>query len=289
VITDNNKEQNTPLVSVLMTSYNREKYIAHAIESVIKSTYKNFELIIVDDGSNDATVSIAKDFQSKDPRIKVYENDINLGDYPNRNKAASYATGKYLKYVDSDDYIYPNGLEIMVNSMEQFPAAGFGLCSLKPDADKPFPFLLNPKESYQYHFFGPGLFHKGPLSAIFLRSAFTAVGGFKENRMISDLDMWHRIALKYPVVLMPDGIVWQRIHEKQELTESDKFIIDGAKIKWKYLSDPACPLTREQIKQIRKMRIKRYSGFVLSGLKHFNFSESAVYLKCLQYTKKIKI
>ncbi len=278
-----------PLVSVLMTAFNREKYIASAIESVLASAYKDFELLIVDDSSTDETVKIAKEYAAKDDRVKVFINDKNFGDYPNRNKAASLAKGKYLKYVDSDDYIYPNGLEIMVKSMEDLPEAGFGLCSLKPDAERPFPFMLQPKEAYEYHFFGPGLFHKGPLTAIFLKSAFDKMGGFKEDRMISDTDMWHRMALQFPVVLMPDGIVWQRRHAEQELNDVQNYIVEGAKIKWKYLVNPACPLVNEQIKQIRKMRIKRYSGFVLSGIAILNFKQSRIYMKCLLMTLKIKV
>jgi len=280
---------NHPLVSVIMTAYNREKYIGEAIQSVLKSTYFNFELIIVDDNSTDETVTIARKYATKDERIKLYVNQKNLGDYPNRNKAASFAKGKYLKYVDSDDYIYPNGLEIMVNTMEQFTEAGFGLCSLKPNAERPFPFMLNPKEAYEYHFFGQGLFHKGPLTAIFLKSAFDSLGGFKEERMISDIDMWHRMALQYPVVLMPDGLVWQRKHAEQELKEAHHYIIEGAKIKWNYLLDHRCPLVNEQIKKIRKMRIKRYTGFVLSGLIHFNFEQVRIYGKCLLNTLKIGV
>lgn len=272
-----------------MTCFNREKYIASAIESVLASTYSNFELIIVDDGSTDETVKIAKQYAAKDERIKVYLNEKNLGDYPNRNKAASLAKGKYLKYVDSDDYIYPNGLEIMVRSMEQFPEAGFGLYSLKPDADRPFPFMLRPKEAYEYHFFGPGLFHKGPLTAIFLKSAFDKMDGFKEERMISDLDMWHRMGLQFPVVLMPDGIVWQRRHDAQELNDAHQYIVEGAKIKWKYLLDPSCPLVNEQIRQIRKMRIKRYRGFVLSGMKNRNWKQVRIYWECLRDTLNVKI
>jgi glycosyltransferase involved in cell wall biosynthesis len=80
-----------PIVSVLMTSFNREKYIAEAIESVLASTYKDFELIIVDDVSTDATVAIAEKYAKQDGRIKVYKNQNNLGDYKNRNRAASYA------------------------------------------------------------------------------------------------------------------------------------------------------------------------------------------------------
>ncbi|HEY4875342.1 MAG TPA: glycosyltransferase family 2 protein, partial [Puia sp.] len=113
-----------PLVSVLMTAYNREKYIAQAIESVLASSYKNFELIIVDDCSSDNTIEIAKKYQQQDSRIKVHVNEKNLGDYPNRNKAASYAKGKYLKYVDADDYIYPAGLELLIQMMAKFQNAG---------------------------------------------------------------------------------------------------------------------------------------------------------------------
>ncbi|MBN8834489.1 MAG: glycosyltransferase family 2 protein [Sphingobacteriales bacterium] len=78
----------SPLVSVLMTAYNRQPFIAEAIESVIASTYQNWELIIVDDCSNDDTVSIAKSYLLKDNRIQVFENKKNLGDYPNRNLVA---------------------------------------------------------------------------------------------------------------------------------------------------------------------------------------------------------
>ena len=64
-----------PLVSVLMTAYNREKYISEAIESVLASTYTNFELIIVDDCSTDNTLAIAKSYEKNDARIKVYLNE----------------------------------------------------------------------------------------------------------------------------------------------------------------------------------------------------------------------
>ena len=99
-----------PIVSILTTVYNREKYLAACLDSVLASGYKDWELIIVDDVSSDASVAIAKSYEQKDARIKVYVNDKNLGDYPNRNKAASYAKGKYIKYLDADDIIYPHGL-----------------------------------------------------------------------------------------------------------------------------------------------------------------------------------
>ena len=81
----------TPQVSILTTVYNRDKYLAACIDSVLASTYQDWELIIVDDVSTDTSVAIAQRYEQKHARIKVYVNQTNLGDYPNRNKAASYA------------------------------------------------------------------------------------------------------------------------------------------------------------------------------------------------------
>lgn len=234
-----------PLVSVLMTSYNREKYIAQAMESVLASTYRHLELIVVDDGSRDKTVEIAQALAKKDPRVRVYINEKNLGDYPNRNKAASHATGVYLKYVDADDYIYPWGLELMVRMMENFPEAGWGLCSIDQYARQPFPLLLHPREAYEYNYTGPGLFHKAPLSSIVRRSVFEEAGGFSPQRMSGDYEMWHRLALKYPILLMPHGMVWYRQHGEQEINSYSQYIESYEKVTLHYLALPECPLSKD--------------------------------------------
>ena len=235
-----------PLVSILMTSYNAEKYIGTAIESVLASTYTHLELIVVDDVSKDSTASIAESYQQKDKRVKVYRNESNLGDYPNRNKAASLAKGKYIKYVDGDDYLYPWGLDILVNCMEAHPEAGWGLCSLPQFIGQPFPFVLSPAEAYRYHYFGSGLFHKAPLSAIIKRSVFEEVGGFPPETMISDFRMWHRLARKYPVALISDGVVWYREHEGQQVKKQKKYRLLYEDVIVEALSDPACPLNKEE-------------------------------------------
>jgi glycosyltransferase involved in cell wall biosynthesis len=259
----------TALVSVLMTAYNREKYIAEAIESVLASSYTNFELIIVDDCSADNTVAIAMSYAAKDKRVRVYVNEQNLGDYPNRNKAASYATGEYIKYVDADDYIYPHGLEILVSMMEKFPEAGWGLCSLDQFAERPFPFMLQPREAYLYNYKGPGLFHKAPLSSIIRKKIFDEVGGFKPLRMCGDFEMWHRLALKFPVVLMPHGIVWYREHGEQEVNSYMNYVTQYEQIRKQYLADPLCPLSKEEVKvinsDIRKKLIRQLFVAVLKG------------------------
>ena len=258
-----------PLVSVLMTCYNREDYIGEAIRSVLNSTYPHWELIIVDDGSTDRTVNIARQFEAQDRRIHVYVNEKNLGDYPNRNKAAGYAEGRYLKYLDSDDYLYPFGLESMVFFMEQYPEAGYGLGQLRPDRDRPFPILLDPAEAYEYNYFKSPIFIKSPMSAIIRKSVFIETGGFPVERMTSDYEMWHRLSLKYPVLLMPQGLTWYRKHGDQEIDQKDLFTLKYLTVTYKYIRTDGCPLTphrkKELLKKLSNYKIRLIYQSVLNG------------------------
>ncbi|MER2998311.1 glycosyltransferase family 2 protein [Pontibacter populi] len=244
-----------PLVSVLMTAYNREKYISEAIESVLASSYDNFELIIVDDQSKDNTVVVAEKYAKVDPRIIIYINEINLGDYPNRNKAASYAVGKYLKYVDADDKINTDCIEIMVKMMEEFPEAGYGICPAEKNPDKNFPYELTPVEAYTYQYFrNIGVFNRSPLCAIINRKAFELVGGFINKRMVGDYEMWHKLSLHYSVVIIPQGLVWYRNHDEQEQNHLNLFLLDYLIIAEKKVLKS--PLSNEQ-RQIVLNKLRR--------------------------------
>lgn len=204
------------MVSVLMTAYNRQEYIAEAIDSVLASDFADFELIIVDDRSTDNTVTIAKAYEQKDSRIKVFVNDHNLGDYPNRNQAASYALGKYIKYVDSDDKILPHGLGLMVAAMEQFPKAAFGFSDTKNTSSK-YPFQYSGEEALRKHFLRGGLLQAGPSTSIIRTAAFKKMGGFSGQRFISDYQAWLRFCLDYAVVIFSTGLMWVRSHKGQEM------------------------------------------------------------------------
>ncbi|MEO8414526.1 MAG: glycosyltransferase family 2 protein [Ginsengibacter sp.] len=243
-----------PLVSVLMTAYNREKYIGEAIESVLASTYSNFELIVSDDSSTDRTVEIANEYAREDKRVKVYVNEKNLGDYPNRNKAASYAKGKYLKYVDSDDIIYPFGLDMMINRMEAFPQAAIALAK-RGLKDKPFPLLLSPKESYELAYLkGLFVFGNAPTSAIINRKAFIKTGGFSGHNQYGDVEFWLKAALHYPILLIEGDVTWNRDHSASEKYKDD--VATKAKmlfsIRKRALEDPAVPLDRTDIKSAKR-------------------------------------
>ena len=269
---------NQPLVSVLMTVYNRQKYIVEAIESVLASSYQNLELIIVDDQSKDRSVEIARCYEVKDKRVKVYINEQNLGDYLNRNKAASFAEGKYLKYVDADDMIYPYGLEQLVFYMEQFPEAGYGLCSLEQDEKQIFPFQLSPIEAYQRNYIHKNsLFHKAPLSAIINREKFNAIGGFTGKQHLGDFELWHLLSQQFPVVLMPHGIVWYRVHDDQQMNDNrtDPYVPFKYKLLGlRLLKSERCPLhENERILSIEQLD-KVITRFIFSAAKHHSVAKA---------------
>lgn len=105
------------LVSIIMPSYNTGKYIKKSIESVISQTYKNWELIIVDDCSTDNTENIISQFTDK--RIKFFKNEKNSGAAVSRNKALREAKGKWIAFLDSDDLWLPQKLEKQINFMDK--------------------------------------------------------------------------------------------------------------------------------------------------------------------------
>jgi glycosyltransferase involved in cell wall biosynthesis len=243
-----------PLVSVLMTAYNREQFITSAIKSVLKSTYEQFELIIVDDCSSDMTFEIAKDFEAKDKRVKVYRNETNLGDYPNRNKAASYANGKYIKYLDSDDLMYPHCLQVMVDGMIQFPDAGYGLSSIG-DPLHSYPISISPHDTYIEHFYGFGHFGRAPGSSIIKKSAFEFIGGFKSKKYVGDTELWFLLSQKFNLVKLPRDLVWDRIHlNAEKVYEKRNKGVEAIRKKMvvNFLQHPDCPLNKREIENIFK-------------------------------------
>ncbi|MDD2650679.1 MAG: glycosyltransferase family 2 protein [Candidatus Cloacimonadales bacterium] len=100
------------LISVIIPAYNAEKLLADSLNSVVNQTYKNFEVIIVNDGSVDKTADICDSFASKDTRIKYTYQD-NAGVSMARNKGMEMSSGKYICFLDADDYYSPTYLEKM--------------------------------------------------------------------------------------------------------------------------------------------------------------------------------
>lgn len=256
------------MVSVLMTSYNREKLIEESIESVLSQTYNDFELIIVDDHSSDRTKDIILSYKSH-PKVRPYFNAYNIGDYQNRNKAASFARGKYLKYLDSDDLMSPDCLEIMVKKMEQFPDAGIGLISYF-DADLPFKKnILFPEELYREFYFKGNLINCGPSSTIIQKDAFVSLNGYRLESYFSDTDFLFRMASSFGAVIFPSRLVTWRQHSEQEYQYG---IISGEYKKKlfhyfkKYLEDELNPMNRLDTEMALRNLKNRHSRNILLKL-----------------------
>ncbi len=114
-----------PTVSVVMPVYNRETFVTRAIDSILQQTYRDFEFIIIDDGSTDKTVEIIRRFAAKDRRIKLFQNAENKGISYTRNRGMDLARGKYLYIMDSDDYAMPNAIQLAVEKMKAHPDIAF--------------------------------------------------------------------------------------------------------------------------------------------------------------------
>lgn len=202
---------NNPRVSILMTLFNRASTVQESIQSVLNSTFENWELIILDDCSSDNSFDLAKEFSLIDSRIKVYRNKKNLGDYPNRNEIVKYANGYYLKYLDSDDMLYPYGLEMILEYMDSNPKADWGLTDINQDDFKIFPYLVSGLEIYKTHYNIVGnIFTKAPSSLIIKKTFFEKTGGFINFKGISDFEFFYRISINSNLLIMPYGYLWCR-------------------------------------------------------------------------------
>lgn len=106
-------------ISVIIPTYNIENHIQKCLDSVINQSFKDMEIICIDDKSTDNTLNILNEYASKDPRIKVYQKEENKGIGDSRNLSLTLAKGKYIFFLDSDDYIVLDALEKAYNTAEE--------------------------------------------------------------------------------------------------------------------------------------------------------------------------
>ena len=111
--------ENEPLVSVIVPVYNTEKYLRRCLDSIVWQSYKNIELICVNDASSDNCQSILEAYSDSDKRIKLVVHKNNMGLFKARISGVEIATGKYVMSVDSDDYISCDWIRLLVNKAEK--------------------------------------------------------------------------------------------------------------------------------------------------------------------------
>lgn len=249
------KKLSLPLVSVLMTAYNREKFIAEAIDSVLKSTYKRFELIIVDDCSSDETVAIAREYEKKDHRVKVYINQKNLGDYGNRNNASSYASGEYLMYVDSDDQIFPEGIEKCMKLMLQYPTADFGIRNYSKCVAP----IMSNQDIITSHFFTESILTVGPGGTVLRRTFFEKVGKYPiKYGPANDMYFNLKAGCNTNVVLIPFDYLFYREHEGQEKNNTFSYLYNNYLYLNDALNELPLNLTSNQVNWLKTKSKRRF-------------------------------
>ena len=111
-----------PKISVIMAVYNSAEYLGECIKGVLNQSFKDFELIMINDCSKDNSLEIMKKYQKKDKRIKIVNNRNNSGPAVTRNNGLNIARGKYIAVQDSDDFSLPNRLEVEYNYLEAHPS-----------------------------------------------------------------------------------------------------------------------------------------------------------------------
>lgn len=190
----------SPIISVVMSVYNGEKYLTEAIESILNQTFRRFEFIIIDDASSDDTVSIIKKFQEKDGRIVFLRNDKNLKLPRSLNKGLSVAKGQFIARMDADDVSLPtrfeNQLALMLNSPE------IDICGSWLEVyEDPFCRYLQPEGDAQIKskmFFETSVAHP---TVFFKRDLFFKSGGYDPLATdAEDFDFWERLAHDYKAV-----------------------------------------------------------------------------------------
>jgi glycosyltransferase involved in cell wall biosynthesis len=213
-----NKKINEPLISIIVPCYNHEKYIEECILSIVNQTYKNIELIVVDDGSTDNSRTILKNLQEQYGFALIFQE--NMGVSKTLNKAIrSYAHGKYLAGSASDDYLALDRIEKQVVYMESNPdcAMVFGKVHVVDDKSKIIEGLriidpvIDPVESLKFE----ALIENNCIPAMTVmmkKEVWEQCGGYNENTSIEDFDMWLKIAYTYKISYLDDYFAYYRWH-----------------------------------------------------------------------------
>lgn len=208
-----------PFFSVVIPTYNRERFIGKAIKSVLQQTCKDYELIVVDDGSTDQTSKIVKSFGK---RVQ-YVYTKNGGPSAGRNKGISLAKGKYIAFLDSDDVYLPNKLEKNKEFLETHPECRF-LYSWYYDVrrGRRKELISNMKGASDLNKFRFDLYERKftirTSTAVIHHSCFDKVGLFNSKyRYSQDWDMWLRLANYYRGYCQKKALVLYRRHNRKPI------------------------------------------------------------------------
>jgi glycosyltransferase involved in cell wall biosynthesis len=234
---DNNKE--FPLVSVIVPTYNSAKYIEEALNSIFNQTFRDFEIIVVDDGSTDNTRQILEKYAQQ---IK-YVCQANGGPSSARNTGIRLANGKYIAFLDADDLWFPEKLEKQIalfNHNSKLGMVTTGVWSF--DEKGLFGYSANKRSKLMHGNIARNIFlhsNIGTPTVMVKKEVFDKIGVFEENiRQSEDDNMWIRIAANYDIELIDEALIKVRNHpsrmtfNRAELIENVQASIDLLRTKY---------------------------------------------------------
>ncbi len=252
------------LVTVVITVYNGEKYLAEAIESVLNQTYRSLELILVNDGSKDRSLEIIQNYAAKDDRIVVVDHP-NKGISASNNAALAIAKGFYYAKIDADDTMSPLRIEKQVAYLENNPEVSMVSCQA---------FYINGKGKVIGEQITPGytkiedshIARKTGELVIALHSGFMTymdkmkeIGGYREDlKCMVDLDLYTRLLQKGgAMIIMPDKFINYRMHLSSVMAVTSKDNLMQVTRSWlrdsyKKQAQGITPLSFEEYKQAQK-------------------------------------
>jgi len=251
-----------PLVTVITVTYNSAKFVRDTIESVLAQTYSPIEYIIADDHSRDNTWEIISEYN--DPRIRAYQNEVNLGEYNNRNKAIDLAKGEYLLFIDGDDIIFPHGIGYFTEMMNLFPMAGMAIQKGYIN-NVLFPALLYPREALSNHYLGQTDLLSSSFASNFFRTAvIREVGKLNAQLATGDNDIRVKIAARFPVLFIAGWVSWPRETPGQAASRvtPDKLLAEFAAYTSTVMRQPSETIDKlllEDIQRSVKRKIARYA------------------------------
>ncbi len=266
-----------PEISVIMSVYNGETYLREAIESVIKQTFRSWELIIINDCSTDSTGEILAEFASKDERIKVHPNEVNLRLPTSLNKAISLCNGKYIARMDADDICLPDRLQKQYKFMEENSDVALSSCR----------FMTVKNGVYSSGGAGGRCDNKALRAMLLVANPILHPGVIARAEVMKkfnydttltcteDLELWTRMAMEnQKIEILPECLLIYRLHDKQiTSTTLERQHIEVLKIQNKYYAS----LIQEMDKEMQE--------FYISGI---YFKEHTDIHKLLQYAKWLR-
>lgn len=261
-----------PLVSVIMSAFNAERFICASIESVLQQTYPNVELIICDDGSNDQTAALIKRY----PSVKyIYQN--NQGQGAGRNHAAQKAQGNFLAFLDADDIWTPEKLETQIPMFAHSPDIGAVYCDMEIVDTSGRILGYNAKGRMKRGFIFDDLIagnYMCGLSSLVVRTEiFREAGGFSNHRYCQDFVFILRVAHKYQIDFSEESMVKYLSHENSTTSKIDVSYPEQIDF-YKQIPTLYC-LNEQQVFLVREELKRLYFAYAILHFRRKNFSKAA--------------